>query len=499
MKREEKEILRIEGLGKSFVGVEALKDVSILFHAGEVHALVGENGAGKSTLSKIISGVYEPTRGGIFFQGEPIHRADPRKMQHLGIYMIPQDLGLLGHLSVMENIFLGEERARGGILQRKRSLEECRRIIEELCLSLDPEKEVGELTLEQQQFVALARVLSKRSELIIMDEPTAVLSEAGVECLFKIIGQLKAQGKTVIYISHKLDEIFRIADRVSVLKDGMLVRTVGTAATNKNEIITSMVGRSLSKAFPPKSEAGGREVVLALEDVSVPGELDRVGLEVRAGEILGIGGLSGMGQNELVNVIFGSREAVTGTIRMDGAVLRNHNPRMAIRLGIYYVSSDRPGEMLFMCRSVRENISVGTLKDCAPAGIIRKSSEDDRVAERIRAYSISVPGPGTEVQFLSGGNQQKVVLSRWSLHKPRVLVVNEPTQGIDVGTKEEIYLNLRALAAEGIAIVAVFSDMLELLGMCDRIAVMYEGRIVKVFEGSGLSEEEIMAAASNIQ
>jgi ribose transport system ATP-binding protein len=497
MKKEKDEILRVEGLSKSFGAVNALKDVSILFHAGEVHALVGENGAGKSTLSKIISGVYEQSRGEIHFNGELIHKADPRRMQHLGIYMIPQDLGLLKHLSVMENIFLGSEQARGGILLRKRSLEECNRIIEALHLSLDPHHEVGELTLEQQQFVALARVLSKRSELIIMDEPTAALSETGVENLFKIIGRMKASGKTVIYISHKLDEIFRIADRVSVLKDGMLVRTTATSDTDKNEIITSMVGRSLSKAFPPKSAAGGRKVVITLEGVSVPGALHGIDLEVRAGEILGIGGLSGSGQNELVNVIFGSREGAAGEIRLDGSPLHGHSPGEAIRKGIYYISSDRPGEMLFMCRSVRENITIGTLRDCSKAGIIRKPLENVRVDDRIRAYSISVPTPATEVQFLSGGNQQKVALSRWSLHKPRVLVVNEPTQGIDVGTKEEIYLSLRSLADEGIAIVAVFSDMIELLGMCDRIAVMYEGRIVKVFEGTNVTEEEIMAAASN--
>ena len=499
MKKETGEILRVENLSKSFGAVTALKDVSILFHTGEVHALVGENGAGKSTLSKIISGVYQQSRGEVHFNGELIHKADPRRMQHLGIYMIPQDLGLLRHLSVMENVFLGNEQARGGILQRKRSLEECIRIIEELDMSLDPHQEVGELSLEQQQFVALARVLSKRSELIIMDEPTAALSETGVENLFRIIGRLKASGKTVIYISHKLDEIFRIADRVSVLKDGMLVRTTATANTEKNEIITSMVGRSLSKAFPPKAAAGDRKVVISLKGVSVPSALHGIDLEVRVGEILGIGGLSGSGQNELVNVIFGSREAAAGEIRMDRTPLRGYNPGAAIRKGIYYISSDRSGEMLFMCRSVRENISIGTLRDCSTAGIIRKPLEDARVDDRIREYSITVPNPGTEVQFLSGGNQQKVALSRWSLHKPRVLVFNEPTQGIDVGTKEEIYFNLRSLADEGVAIVAVFSDMMELLGMCDRIAVMYEGRIVRVFDEANVSEEQLMAAASNEQ
>lgn len=494
---EREQILNINNISKNFIGVHALKDVSLSFFKGEIHALVGENGAGKSTLSKIICGVYENDTGNIFFKGQPLPKGNPIKVKEAGISMIPQDLGLIPRLSVMENIFLGREKTKAGITDLRYLKETCSKILNDIGIKLDLNMPVNRLSIDQQQFVAIARVLNSNSELIILDEPTATLSESEVDTLFKIIDNLKKKEITIIYISHRLDEIYRIADRVSILKDGVLIKTSNVSDISKDELINNMVGRTLSNAFPEKSKSPSEKVMLAVKDISVKDKLHNVSLDIMEGEILGIGGLIGMGQTVLLNSIFGNIPLAGGHFEFNDLQYHKTNPSLSIKMGINYISSDRRAEMLFMNRSVKENISIATIEDYQNAGVVISKKENDIVDSKIKDFNISVSGREQEIQFLSGGNQQKGILARWLIHEPKILLLDEPTQGIDVGTKADIYRSLRSLANKGIAIVVVFSDMNELLGMCDRIAVFYEGSLIKVFSSSQATEEKIMAAASN--
>ena len=494
---EREQILNINNVSKNFIGVHALKDVSLSFYKGEIHALVGENGAGKSTLSKIICGVYENDTGNIVFKDQPLPKGNPIKVKEAGISMIPQDLGLIPRLSVMENIFLGREKTKAGITDLRYLKETCSKILDDIGIKLDLNMPVNRLSIDQQQFVAIARVLTSNSELIILDEPTATLSESEVDTLFRIIDNLKKKGITIIYISHRLDEIYRIADRVSILKDGVLVKTGNVSEISKDELINNMVGRTLSNTFPEKRKSPSEKVMLAVKDISVKGRLHDVSLDIMEGEILGIGGLIGMGQTVLLNSIFGNIPLSSGHFEFQGLQYHKTNPSLSIKMGINYISSDRRTEMLFMNRSVKENISIATIGDYQNSGVVISRKENSVVDSKIKEFNISVSGREQEIQFLSGGNQQKSILARWLIHEPKILLLDEPTQGIDVGTKEDIYRSLRNLANKGIAIVVVFSDMNELIGMCDRIAVFYEGNLIKIFSASQASEEKIMAAASN--
>ena len=494
---ENSEILKINNVTKNFIGVKALKGVSLSLKKGETHALVGENGAGKSTLNKVICGVHDYDSGEIFYKGKLLPRGNPIAAQELGIFMIPQDLGLIPKLSVMQNILLGREYEKMGIIDMRASREMCVNIMKNIGTELDLDAPVENLTIDQQQFVAIARVLSANAELIILDEPTSTLSENEVENLFSIIQNLKKQDISIIYISHRLDEIFQIADTVTILKDGNLVTTVSVKETNKSEVINNMVGRNISNTFPSKREKLSEDCFMKLNNISIANRISNIDLDIMRGEILGIGGLVGMGQSELLNSIFGNISISKGSINFEGKEIKKPNPPLSINNGVYFISSDRRSEMLFMCRSIKENISIATLNDYQRFGIINQRLEAKIVNEQIDEYDLVVSDLNQEVQYLSGGNQQKSILSRWLIHEPKLLLLDEPTQGIDVGTKEDIYRNLRKLADKGIAIVVVFSDMIELLGMCDRIAVMYEGRITRLFNGKEATEEKVMAAASD--
>ncbi|MHB1337103.1 MAG: sugar ABC transporter ATP-binding protein [Candidatus Humimicrobiaceae bacterium] len=492
-----KEILNISNISKSFLGVQALKDISVSLIKGEIHALVGENGAGKSTLSKIICGIYENDRGSITFKDDVLPRGNPIRIQEAGIFMIPQDLGLIPRLSVMQNIFLGREKQKAGMLDLKYLKNSCREILDDIGIKLDLDMEAGKLSIDQQQFVALARVLTANAELIILDEPTSTLSEGEVETLFRIIDNLQRKGITIIYISHRLDEIFKIADRVTILKDGVLVQTCNVSDLTKDELINKMVGRALSSTFPKKREISSDEVLLSVKNISVSEKIKNVSFDIKVGEVLGIGGLVGMGQTAIFNAVFGNIPINGGEFEYGGHKYHKTNPAVSIRRGINYISSDRREEMIFINRSVKENISIATLNDYDKSGFLIANMENKVVDQQISEFNISASTREQEIQFLSGGNQQKSILARWLIHEPKILLLDEPTQGIDVGTKEDIYKSLRKLADKGIAIVVIFSDMTELLGMCDRIAVIYEGKLVKVFNSFEATEEKIMAAASD--
>jgi ribose transport system ATP-binding protein len=494
---EKTEILNISNVSKSFWGVQALKDISISLMKGEIHALVGENGAGKSTLSKIICGIYENDKGSVTFKDDVLPRGNPIKIQEAGIFMIPQDLGLIPRLSVMQNIFLGREKQKAGMLDLKYLKNFCNEILDDIGIKLDLDMEAGKLSIDQQQFVALARVLTANAELIILDEPTSTLSEGEVETLFRIIDNLKRKGITIIYISHRLDEIFKIADRVTILKDGLLVETCKISDITKDGLINKMVGRSLSSTFPKKRELPSEEILLSVKNISVPDKIKDISFDIKAGEVLGIGGLVGMGQAAILNAVFGNIHISQGEFEYKGQKYHKTNPQSSISKGINYISSDRRAEMIFISRSVKENISIATLNDYDKSGFLISNKENKVVDSKIGEFNISVSSREQEIQFLSGGNQQKCILARWLIHEPKILLLDEPTQGIDVGTKEDIYKSLRKLAEKGIAIVVIFSDMTELMGMCDRIAVIYEGRLIKIFSSAEATEEKIMAAASD--
>ncbi len=492
-------ILRINDVTKSFSGVKVLKNIDLILLKGETRALVGENGAGKSTLNKIISGVYSYDSGRIEYKGEVLPKGNPIKMKELGIFMIPQDLGLMQNLTVMQNILLGREYRKIGVIDLKTSRNICKKIMDDIGIKLDLDAIVRDLSIDQRQFVAIARVLYANADLIIMDEPTATLSKGEVSNLFRIINNLKQQDITIVYVSHKIDEIFEIADTVTILKDGNLVETSPIGDISKNEVINKMVGRTLSNVFPQRKVEVPDEVIMSLKGVSVKNKIEDIDLDIMKGEILGIGGLVGMGQTSLLNTIFGILRIDSGSIFYQGKKFQNLSPSYSINHGVYYVSSDRESEMLFSGRSVKENISIATLQDYNRIIGLNKEKEMQTVDSKIDEFNISIANRDQEVQFLSGGNQQKVVLARWLINKPKLFLLDEPTHGIDVGTKEDIYNDLRSLADEGIAVVVVLSDMIELLGLCDRIAVMYEGRITRIFKNKDLSEEEIMAAASGQQ
>lgn len=492
-------MLELKNISKSFSGIRVLKNISLSLNKGETRALVGENGAGKSTLNKIICGVYNYENGEIIYKNHVLPKGNPILTKEHGIFMIPQDLGLMQNLTVMQNILLGREFRKLGFIDLKSSKSICEKILEDIGIKLDIDTIVKELSVDQQQFIAIARVLYANAELIIMDEPTATLSKSEVSTLFRIINNLKKQGITIIYVSHKIDEIFEIADKVTILKDGNLVETTAIKDISKDEVINKMVGRTLSNIFPERKKDNSSEKIMELENVSVKNILHNINLDIVKGEILGLGGLVGMGQTTLLKTIFGVRKIDSGSIFLRNKKFHNISPACSIKEGVYYVSSDRGGEMLFLPRSVKENISIATLLDYKTILGLDQKKEKKIVDSKIKEFNIAVSNMQQEAQFLSGGNQQKVILARWLINKPELFLLNEPTQGIDVGTKEDIYNDLRALADEGIALVVVLSDMIELLGLCDRIAVMYEGTIIKVFPNKEATEERIMAAASGKQ
>ncbi len=493
---EEQEILKIKNINKSFSGVQVLKNISLTLKKGETRALVGENGAGKSTLNKIICGVYSYDSGEIKYKGKTSPKGNTIKMKELGIFMIPQDLGLMQNLSVMQNILLGREFSKLGVINLKSSRNICTEILNDIGIKLDLDTPIKDLSMDQRQFVAIARVLYANADLIIMDEPTATLSKGEVETLFRIINNLKQQNITIIYVSHKIDEIFTIADNVTILKDGTLVETIPIKNITKNEVINKMVGRTLSNIFPAKRKEVSEEKNMSLKNISVRDHIHNINLDIMKEEILGIGGLVGMGQTSLLKAIFGISRIDSGSVMLEDKKIQNLSPAYSIRHGVYYVSSDRNNEMLFLCRSVKENISIATLMDYQKIIGLNHEKEKNIVDSKIKEFSIVTANRDQEVQYLSGGNQQKVILARWLINKPKIFLLDEPTQGIDVGTKEDIYNNLRELANEGIAVVVVLGDMIELLGLCDRIAVMYEGKITRIFHNKEVTEEKIMAAAN---
>ncbi len=489
-------LLRVTNIDKSYAGVHALKGASFELRGGEVHALIGENGAGKSTLIKIITGAVEADDGEIQLNGNTITHNSPRLAKELGIVAIYQQPALFPDLSVAENIAVGLEKSS---LYRRVDWRERRHRASELLArvgaKIDPEADAGDLTMPQQQLVEIARALGANAKILIFDEPTASLSEEDTQNLFRVIRELRAQGVGMIYISHRLEELPAIADRVTVLRDGRTIDTHMMSEVSREQLIHLMVGRELSAVFPKKSLALG-EVILELRQLgcSASGVHD-VNLSVRAGEIVGVAGLVGGGRTELARTIFGLTPADQGEILVRGKPVKIESAAQAIKCGIAYAPEDRRRHGVILDLAISANITLASLDKFSRLGALDFRREKEIAADYARRLSIKTPAIFAPVATLSGGNQQKVALSRWLVTKPSVLILDEPTQGIDVGAKSEIHALMTELAGQGVAIIMISSELPEILGMSDRVAVMYGGTIVATLDRAEATQQQILALA----
>ena len=492
-------IVSIRNLSKSFAGVRALDKVQFELLPGEVHALMGENGAGKSTLMKVLAGIYPCDEGELLIDGRPAEIASPRAAQALGIGIVHQELNLMNHLSAAQNIFIGREprRCLGLLLDEDTLNEQARGIFERMNLKLDPRALVGELTVAKQQMVEIAKALSFQSKVLIMDEPTAALNNEEVADLFRIIRQLRAQGVGIVYISHKMDELQQIADRVTVMRDGQYIATVSMASTSVDTIIGMMVGRQLEQTGHEHPDTSGNEVVLEVRGLRRGSAIKDVSFVLRRGEILGFAGLMGAGRTEVARAVFGADRIDGGEIRVRGQRVSIKSPEQAVDLGIGYLSEDRKHFGLATGLDVETNIALPSLRSFRQLGFFVDQAALRSTAEaHVRQLGIKTPSVEQQVRLLSGGNQQKIVIAKWLLRDCDILFFDEPTRGIDVGAKAEIYKLLNALAAQGKAIVVISSELPEVLRLAHRIVVMCEGRLTGELSARQASQEAIMQLAT---
>lgn len=500
----EKKLLDMKDISKTFGSVQALKGVSLDLYAGEVLALMGENGAGKSTLMNILSGSLQPTEGEIYLKGEKVHVSDPITAKKLGIAKIHQELQIVPELSVAENIFLGRWKSKAGpAVDFKGMIEESRKYLEMLDVKVDPAKKLKDLRIGEQQLVEIAKAISLNSEIIVMDEPTSAISEKEAEKLFNIIRRLRSEGKGIIYITHRMEEIFKIADRLTVMRDGQYIGTVRAAETTKDEIIKMMVGRDMSEQYPKDPTEKG-EVALEVKELSyTPPEgsfrrsLKNISLYVRHGEVLGIAGLAGAGRSEFFECLAGVHHGETeGHIYIEGKEVSIKTPSDAIKAGISFATEDRKGTGLVLSRSIGENMSLPLLKKFSPMFFMKTSEEKNIWQKQMETLRIKAPGAKTLASSLSGGNQQKVVLAKWLMTEPKILLLDEPTRGIDVGAKAEIYQLINNLAKQGMAIIVVSSELPEVIGISDRIVTFCEGELMGEFLQKDATQEKLLESAT---
>lgn len=491
---EERNILELKHISKQYTGVKALDDVSISFRRGEVHALMGENGAGKSTLIKTLSGAIRPDTGEILFEGTTYSHMEPHQAMELGIHVIYQEFNMMPELSVAENIFMGQQLG-GGILFNKSITEErAQKILDGMHVKISAKETVKNLSVANMQLVEIAKALTRDVKILVMDEPTAPLTDAEVETLFEIVQMLKSKGVTIIYISHRIAEVFQISDRVSVLRDGKFIKTVQTEDVDREELIRLMVGREVSDTYPKRDFAPG-DVTLELQDVCGNG-VEHISFAVRSGEIFGLSGLVGAGRTETMRMIFGADPIDSGTVLLNGKPICPKHPSDAVKLGIGLIPEDRKQQGLLLDLPIFTNISMATMRDISHFTVMNSRAEKESVNRLVDAVTIKTPSISQLVRSLSGGNQQKVVLAKWLAANCKVLIFDEPTRGIDVGARHEIYKLMNELCRQGIAIVMISSDMEEILGMSDRILVLCEGRQAGLLERKDFSQETILSLAS---
>lgn len=500
----EKKLLDMKNISKTFGNVQALKGVSLDLYAGEVLALMGENGAGKSTLMNILSGSLQPTEGEIYLNGEKVVVPDPITAKKLGIAKIHQELQIVPELSVAENIFLGRWKTSAGpAVDFKAMKDEAKVYLDMLDVHVDPSKKLKDLRIGEQQLVEIAKAISLNSKIIVMDEPTSAISEKEAEKLFTIIRRLRGEGKGIIYITHRMEEIFKIADRLTVMRDGQYIGTVKAAETSKDEIIRMMVGRDMSEQYPKDPTEKG-EVALEVKNLtytppmgSFRRSLKNISLKVRHGEVLGIAGLAGAGRSEFFECLAGVHHGDTrGEIIIEGRPVTIKTPADAIRAGISFATEDRKGSGLVLQRSIGENMSLPLLKKFSSMFFMKHQEEKKVWQEQMEALRVKAPGYKTLASFLSGGNQQKVVLARWLMTHPKILLLDEPTRGIDVGAKAEIYQLINNLAKQGMAIIVVSSELPEVIGISDRIVTFCEGELTGEFMQEDATQEKLLQSAT---
>jgi ABC-type sugar transport system ATPase subunit len=487
--------LRMQGITKSFPGVIALADVSLTVEFGRIHAIVGENGAGKSTLMKVLSGAYQPTSGVIEIAGAEARMRRPADAQRLGIRMVHQELNLAPDLTVAENVFLGRMPRRWGIVDRARMVADTAELLARLGASIDARARLGDLSISQQQLVEIAKAYAADPRIIVLDEPTSSLSEGETAALFSILRRMKARGVAIIYISHRLKEVLDIADDVTILRDGTMIDSRPAAGITASEMIRHMVGREVTNVFP-KSPAVIGAPVLRVEGLSDGRNFSNISLEARRGEILGLTGLVGAGRTELARVIFGLECPVAGRILIDGKPVTIRSPADAVRAGIAYVPEDRKAMGIVPAMNIRENISLPILRRISRAGRISYRHDVALARKYVRDLGISPPDPDRRISLLSGGNQQKAVIAKWLSTKPTVLILDEPTRGVDVGAKAEIHRIIGELVAKGMAVIMISSELIEVIGVCDRVLVMRDGQATALLNRDELTEERIMALAT---
>ena len=490
-------LLGVRNVSKVFPGVVALHDVSLRLERGTVHALVGENGAGKSTLMKIIAGIYTPDAGELRLQGRTLRLSSPRQALHNGIAMIHQELNLMPFMSVAENIWIRREPVNAfGLISHRELRRRTRALLERLRIDIDPEAEVRALSIAARQMIEIAKALSHESKLLIMDEPTSALTERDADHLFAVIRDLKAQGTGVFYITHRMDELFEIADEVSVLRDGRYVGTDSPRNLTRDELIRMMVGRELSRIFPSEPARPG-PVVLSARQLTLDQQFRDVSFDLHAGEILGIAGLVGSGRSQLASALFGLTPASCGRVWIEGCEVKVDSPRAAMARGMAFVTEDRKETGCFLGLSVLENLEISVLnRDFVRFGFVRARAVTQACAAMSRLLGVKTPDLHERIDNLSGGNQQKVLLGRWLLTGPKILILDEPTRGVDVAAKAEIHQLIARLVAQGAAVLMISSELPEILGMSHRIMVMHEGRVTGILEREQADQVKIMELAA---
>lgn len=497
MSNDKSILLEMKNITKEFPGVRALDGVSFTLKKGSVHALMGENGAGKSTLMKCLFGINSIDSGEIFLEGEQVNFKNPNDALSHGVAMVHQELNQATKRNVMDNIWLGRYPTKlGFVTSEKEMYRRTKEIFDDLGIHTDPRRIMSTMSVAERQMAEIAKAVSYDAKVIVLDEPTSSLSDREVEHLFEIIGKLKKRGCGIIYISHKMDEILRISDEITVMRDGRHIATESAENMTVNKIIHLMVGRELTELFPEKTNEPGK-VILRVEGLSSKhNHVREVSFEIREGEVVGFAGLAGAGRTEVIENIFGISERESGKIFLDGREIKNRNPREAIKNGFALVTEERRATGIFGNLDICDNTTVARLKGYVRYGLISERERKKDTEKTIRSMNVKTASQRTHIKLLSGGNQQKVILGRWMLTEPRILMLDEPTRGIDVGAKFEIYKLIDSLAASGKAIIAVSSELPELLGICDRIYVMSSGRIAGVVKARETSQEEIMTLAS---
>lgn len=490
--------MRIEmrGIDKLFGSNQVLKQAGFTLESGEVHALMGENGAGKSTLMKILTGVYTKDAGTVLVDGKEVNYKNPQEAEKAGIVFIYQELNVMFDLTVEENLFMGKEiHGKFGICDKKAMQKKAQEALNILGVNISPKTVMAELSVGQQQMVEICKALMADAKVIIMDEPTAALTQSETVALFKVIESLRKKGVSMVYISHRMEEIFELCDRITVLRDGSYIGVKNIPETNMNEIVKMMIGREIGERYPSRNVKIGKEV-LKVKELTRKGTFHDVNFSVRAGEVLGVSGLMGAGRTEIMQAIFGNLSYESGTIEIDGKEVKISNPRQAMEHGIGFITEDRKTEGLMLDKSIRENISLCNLRRISKSSVISREAEKNMVAEAIKDLHIKCFGSYHECNNLSGGNQQKVILAKWILTNPKILILDEPTRGVDIGAKKEIYSIINKLAAQGVAIIMVSSELPEVLGMSDNIMVVREGEVRGIISYEEANQERVMTLAT---